>query len=517
MTVYDFSAKLNNGSEQNLADYKGKVLLIVNTASQVRLHPAIQRSARALRQVSRPGPRSPRLSLRPVRPSGARQRRGNQVILRNQLRRQLPAVLQNRGQRRQRASALQVPERRKGRPAGRRHQVELHQVPGRQAGKRRRTFRPNHHSRDDRRRHRGDACEVIEDLTTEARRSRRNRGLHLRIAGIRNPLRRDVLSVAIPSLLIHSSPCPPCLGGDSPRYTEASRMAVSTSAEDLLHRNLRLPDELPRLRKSRGHAHLRGLPAGRTRRRRRPHRVQHLLHSRQGRAEGFPSSQRFQEAPQGQGKRFAVLGCVAQQEGEKIFERAPYVSLVAGSASYRNLPEMLVQIERRGHARHRPRRSPDRPDLRHRVHRAHQSASRIHHHHRRLRQVLRLLRGAVHPRQGAQPHLRFRARRSPPHGRRRIHRRPTSRPERKFLRRSVAQEDASPNCWPPSAKFPESAAYASPPRILATSPKTSSTPSTPFPRSATTCICRCRAVRRACSMPCSATTPARNISSASPG
>jgi len=45
-----------------------------------------------------------------------------------------------------------------------------------------------------------------------------------------------------------------------------------------------------------------------------------------------------------QGKRFAVLGCVAQQEGEKIFERAPYVSLVAGSASYRNLPEMLVQI-----------------------------------------------------------------------------------------------------------------------------------------------------------------------------
>jgi tRNA-2-methylthio-N6-dimethylallyladenosine synthase len=45
------------------------------------------------------------------------------------------------------------------------------------------------------------------------------------------------------------------------------------------------------------------------------------------------------------GKRFGVLGCVAQQEGEKIFERAPYVSLVSGSASYRRLPEMLVQIE----------------------------------------------------------------------------------------------------------------------------------------------------------------------------
>src|SRR2546427_2351173 len=48
---------------------------------------------------------------------------------------------------------------------------------------------------------------------------------------------------------------------------------------------------------------------------------------------------------QAQGKRFGVLGCVAQQEGDKVFERAPHVSLVCGSASYRNLPEMLVQIE----------------------------------------------------------------------------------------------------------------------------------------------------------------------------
>jgi tRNA-2-methylthio-N6-dimethylallyladenosine synthase len=51
---------------------------------------------------------------------------------------------------------------------------------------------------------------------------------------------------------------------------------------------------------------------------------------------------------QAQGKKFGVLGCVAQQEGHKIFERAPHVSLVCGSASYRNLPEMLVQIEQAG-------------------------------------------------------------------------------------------------------------------------------------------------------------------------
>src|ERR1700720_30801 len=48
---------------------------------------------------------------------------------------------------------------------------------------------------------------------------------------------------------------------------------------------------------------------------------------------------------QAQGKRFGVLGCVAQQEGDKIFERAPHVSMVCGSASYRNLPNMLIQIQ----------------------------------------------------------------------------------------------------------------------------------------------------------------------------
>ena len=47
----------------------------------------------------------------------------------------------------------------------------------------------------------------------------------------------------------------------------------------------------------------------------------------------------------GKGKIFAVLGCVAQQEGEKIFEKAPHVSLVCGSASYHHLPQMLVQLE----------------------------------------------------------------------------------------------------------------------------------------------------------------------------
>ena len=48
---------------------------------------------------------------------------------------------------------------------------------------------------------------------------------------------------------------------------------------------------------------------------------------------------------QSEGKVIGVLGCVAQQEGEDIFKRAPWVSLVCGSASYSKLPEMLAQLE----------------------------------------------------------------------------------------------------------------------------------------------------------------------------
>lgn len=53
----------------------------------------------------------------------------------------------------------------------------------------------------------------------------------------------------------------------------------------------------------------------------------------------------FKKDPRNSQKTIGVLGCVAQQEGARIFERAPQVSLVCGSASYSKLPELLVQLE----------------------------------------------------------------------------------------------------------------------------------------------------------------------------
>jgi tRNA-2-methylthio-N6-dimethylallyladenosine synthase len=48
------------------------------------------------------------------------------------------------------------------------------------------------------------------------------------------------------------------------------------------------------------------------------------------------------------GRIIGVIGCLAQQEGEEIFERAPWVSLVCGSASYRKLPQLIAELESGG-------------------------------------------------------------------------------------------------------------------------------------------------------------------------
>jgi tRNA-2-methylthio-N6-dimethylallyladenosine synthase len=53
----------------------------------------------------------------------------------------------------------------------------------------------------------------------------------------------------------------------------------------------------------------------------------------------------FKKEHRGSQKMIGVLGCVAQQEGERIFERAPQVNLVCGSASYSSIPELVDRLE----------------------------------------------------------------------------------------------------------------------------------------------------------------------------
>jgi len=99
----------------------------------------------------------------------------------------------------------------------------------------------------------------------------------------------------------------------------------------------------------------------------------------------------------GDGKKIAVLGCVAQQEGEDIFTRAPWVSLrLADSASYRKLPELLAQVE--AGAQRVTGLDNDTGETFETEMTAATIPGRAYlNHHRRLRQVLRLLRGPVYP------------------------------------------------------------------------------------------------------------------------
>jgi len=65
----------------------------------------------------------------------------------------------------------------------------------------------------------------------------------------------------------------------------------------------------------------------------------------QFRTHGSPSRPEVVASEDATRKIIGVLGCLAQQEGERIFSRAPWVSLVCGSASYRKLPQLLAQLE----------------------------------------------------------------------------------------------------------------------------------------------------------------------------
>lgn len=53
----------------------------------------------------------------------------------------------------------------------------------------------------------------------------------------------------------------------------------------------------------------------------------------------------FKKGARNRQRIIGVLGCVAQQEGERFFDRAPQVQLVCGSASYSRISELIDRLE----------------------------------------------------------------------------------------------------------------------------------------------------------------------------
>ena len=118
MSIYDFSAKLNNGTDQALAAYKGKVLLIVNTASQCGFTPQYK----GLQELyAKYHDRGLEVLGFPCDQFG-HQEPGNDAEIASfcevNYGVSFPVVLQDRSQRRQRASAVQVSQEREGRLLG---------------------------------------------------------------------------------------------------------------------------------------------------------------------------------------------------------------------------------------------------------------------------------------------------------------------------------------------------------------------------------------------------------------
>ena len=99
MSVYDYSAKLNDGSPTKLSKYKGKVLLVVNTASQCGFTPQYK----GLQELhAKYKDRGFAVLAFPCDQFGHQEPGSDdeiQSLLRDQLRRRLPAILEDRSQR----------------------------------------------------------------------------------------------------------------------------------------------------------------------------------------------------------------------------------------------------------------------------------------------------------------------------------------------------------------------------------------------------------------------------------
>ena len=97
-TVTDFSLIGKNGQEISLAEYKGKVLLIVNTATGCGFTPQYEELEAMYRKLKDKGFEIGR-ALQPVRQPDSRNRRGDHRVLPGKVRHRLPSVQKERRKR----------------------------------------------------------------------------------------------------------------------------------------------------------------------------------------------------------------------------------------------------------------------------------------------------------------------------------------------------------------------------------------------------------------------------------
>ena len=110
-----------------------------------------------------------------------------------------------------------------------------------------------------------------------------------------------------------------------------------------------------------------------------------------------------QRAAEGGRMILAVAGCVAQAEGAEILARAPYVDIVLGPQTYHRLPEMVARAGPRRRRGDRDR-FPGRGQVRLPARRGGAAGDhRVPDDPGGLRQVLQLLRRALHARRRDQP------------------------------------------------------------------------------------------------------------------